>query len=154
MIAGCDLRDTDVRPALEASDKPILFVHGREDHNVEFSHGQRLYDFYQGPKDCLFVDGARHVESMYRDPAGYAEKLDRMLEAYMPRPICVPDSIQKLINGKPYEADGIGLSGSQILLFDDMVLKIVKYRPENEETVAVMRWLEGKLPVPTRECHQ
>lgn len=154
LIAGYDLRETDVRPALKASSKPILFVHGREDHNVEFSHGQRLYDFYQGPKDCLFVDNARHVESMYRDPAGYVEKLDRMLEAYMPRPLRVPDSIQKLINGKPYEADGIGMSGSKILLFDDMVLKIVRYRPENEETVAVMRWLEGKLPVPKVLCYE
>lgn len=154
LIAGYDLRETDVRPALKASSKPILFVHGREDHNVEFSHGQRLYDFYQGPKDCLFVDNARHVESMYRDPAGYVEKLDRMLEAYMPRPLRVPDSIQELINGKPYEADGIGMSGSKILLFDDMVLKIVRYRPENEETVAVMRWLEGKLPVPKVLCYE
>jgi hypothetical protein len=81
-IAGYDLRQTDVRPALEASGKPILFVHGREDHNVEFAQGRHLFELYQGPKDCLFVDDARHVESMYRDPVGYAEKLDRMIEKY------------------------------------------------------------------------
>ena len=82
LIAGYDLRRTDVRPSLAASSKPILFVHGREDPTVPFSNGETLYALYQGPKDCLFVDGARHVESMYIDPAGYAQKLDQMIAAY------------------------------------------------------------------------
>ena len=82
LIAGYDLRRTDVRPSLAASDKPILFVHGREDPSVPFSNSERLYELYQGPKDSLFVDGARHVESMYVAPEAYAQKLDRMIEAY------------------------------------------------------------------------
>ena len=81
-IAGDDLRDTDVRPALAASTKPILFVHGREDPTVAFRNSETLCAFYRGPKDCLFVDHARHVESMYTDPDGYAKKLDRMIETY------------------------------------------------------------------------
>ena len=81
LIAGYDLRQTDVRPALAASDKPILFVHGREDHNVPFSDGETLYGLYTGPKDCLFVETARHVETMYRAPEAYGEKLDRMIAA-------------------------------------------------------------------------
>ena len=83
MIAGYDLRETDVRPSLEKSNKPILFVHGREDPTVAFRNGEELYGPYKGPKDCLFVDGARHVECMYRAPDAYAEKLDRMIERYM-----------------------------------------------------------------------
>ncbi len=82
-LAGYDLRETDVRPSLAASDKPILFVHGREDRTVPFFNGAQLYRQYRGPKDCLFVDGARHVESIYVDPAGYAQKLDRMVAAYV-----------------------------------------------------------------------
>ena len=82
-IAGFDFRDTDVRPSLAASDKPILFVHGRDDPTVPFFNGAQLYRQYRGPKDCLFVDGARHVECMYVDPEGYAQKLDRMIEAYI-----------------------------------------------------------------------
>lgn len=82
LIAGCDLRQTDVRPALARTDKPILFVHGREDRNVPFSNGERLFELYQGPKDCLFVDNARHVETMYRAPEAYGEKLDRMIADY------------------------------------------------------------------------
>ncbi len=82
LIAGYDLRDTDVRPSLAAADKPILFVHGREDRTVPFFNGAQLHRQYHGPKDCLFVDGARHVESMYVDPDRYAQKLDRMIETY------------------------------------------------------------------------
>ena len=82
LIAGYDLRKTDVRPDLAASDKPILFVHGQEDRNVPFSSSQRLYDLYQGPKDCLFPEDARHVETMYRAPDAYAQKLDRMIETW------------------------------------------------------------------------
>ncbi len=79
LIAGYDLAQTDVRPALARSGKPILFVHGREDTTVPFSNGERLYAFYPGPKDCLFVPGARHMECIYRDAEGYAQKLDQMI---------------------------------------------------------------------------
>ena len=82
VIAGVDLRQSDVRPSLARSTKPILFVHGREDPTVPFSNGERLFEFYQGPKDALFVDGARHVESIHVDPEGYARKLDTMIERY------------------------------------------------------------------------
>ncbi len=82
-LAGYDLSETDVRPSLMASDKPILFVHGRDDTSVPFFNGAQLYKLYQGPKDCLFVDGARHVESMYVAPALYARKLDGMSKAYL-----------------------------------------------------------------------
>ena len=83
VIASVDLQKSDVRPSLSKSNKPVLFVHGREDPTVPFSNGERLYDFYPGPKDCLFVDGARHVESIHVDPEGYARKLDRMIGKYL-----------------------------------------------------------------------
>ncbi len=66
----------------------------------------------------------------------------------------VPESIQKLIGGKTYTSDTTGMSGSNIMLFDDSVLKIVKYRKENEETIRMMRWLEGKIPVPKVICYE
>lgn len=82
LLAGYDLRETDVRPSLAASNKPILFVHGQEDRTVPFFNGEALYRAYRGPKECLFVNGARHVESMYVASADYAQKLDRMMETY------------------------------------------------------------------------
>ena len=62
--------------------------------------------------------------------------------------IIIPENIRRLIDRKTYDSDSIGMSGSQIMIFDDSVLKIVKYRKENEDTVQMMRWLEGKIPVP------
>ena len=50
----------------------------------------------------------------------------------------IPEAIRRLTAGKPYHADEIGMSGSQILLFDDMVLKIVKDREKNEETLPLL----------------
>ena len=84
-IAGYDLRHTDVRASLAKADRPILFVHGREDPTVPFANSEELYERYRGPKDCLFVEGAKHVESIYVDPAGYAKKLDGMIGKYCER---------------------------------------------------------------------
>ena len=83
MIAGYDLRDTDVRPSLSRSSLPILFVHGKKDKSVPFSNAETLYAFYTGPKDRFFVDEARHVESMYIDPKGYADHLNAFISNYI-----------------------------------------------------------------------
>ena len=63
-------------------------------------------------------------------------------------PSRIREKIRGLVEGKAYTTDETGMSGSRILLFPDAVLKIEEYRECNEETVRVMRWLEGKIPVP------
>ena len=65
----------------------------------------------------------------------------------------LPSSIQKLIFSKSYTVDSFGKSGSGVYVFDDCVLKIVdahdkQFREHNDVSVQVMRWLEGKLPIP------
>ena len=60
----------------------------------------------------------------------------------------IPDGIQKLIQSRPYTVDGTGMSGSQVLLFPEFVLKISKPSELTPGMVRVMRWLEGKLPAP------
>ena len=79
LIAGVDLRRADARPALRDARVPILFVHGKDDPMVPFRNAPLLYESYQGKKDCLFVEGARHVESMHVAPGAYADKLDRLI---------------------------------------------------------------------------
>lgn len=64
----------------------------------------------------------------------------------------LPESIRRRIAGKEARADDVGLSGAKTLIFEDCVLKIVRFRKENDKTVEVMRWLEGKLPVPRVLC--
>jgi len=83
LIGGYDIRATDVRGNLERAAIPILFVHGEQDKTVPYHMGTELYNMYRGAKDCLFVPGARHIESMYIAPGLYSEKLDAMAEKYM-----------------------------------------------------------------------
>ncbi len=59
-----------------------------------------------------------------------------------------PEKIKALVSGKKYTCDDMGKSQAKVLLFDDCVLKIEKASAKNDETVKMMRWLEGKVPVP------
>ena len=83
IIAGFDLEKTDVRPHLERSRLPILFVHGREDPLVPFAMGQELYEAYKADKDCLFLPELRHVETGYYALPQYEEKLDCFIKKYI-----------------------------------------------------------------------
>lgn len=60
----------------------------------------------------------------------------------------VPSIINDLIVGKPYTIDEIGMSGNQVLIFEDMVLKIENGSDSVDQQVQMMQWLEGKVPVP------
>ncbi len=60
----------------------------------------------------------------------------------------VPLSIKKWIEHKPFKLDDIGMSGNQVLIFEDMVLKIEDSSERIQKHVQVLRWLEGKLSVP------
>ena len=60
----------------------------------------------------------------------------------------IPDRIRHLLQGQPYTLDGTGRSGSQVLLFPELVLKISKPSVLTPGMVRVMRWLEGRLPAP------
>ena len=56
--------------------------------------------------------------------------------------------IKGLIANKSYTVDGIGMSGNQVLIFEDMVLKIEEKSETVDRQVQMMQWLEGKIPVP------
>ena len=60
----------------------------------------------------------------------------------------LPERIARIVEGKPYRTDGIGLSGSQVRIYDDCVLKIAADSAEEDNAAFVMRWLEGKFPAP------
>ncbi|MBO4729719.1 MAG: aminoglycoside 3'-phosphotransferase [Spirochaetaceae bacterium] len=62
--------------------------------------------------------------------------------------INLPEKIKALVLGKNFTSDDIGKSQVKVLMFDDCVLKIEAASKKNDETVKLMRWLEGKLPVP------
>ena len=84
--------------------------------------------------------------------ANCVETTDMKEEAYPVK--YLPDNIRKMISGKKYTTDSIGMSDSQVYMFDDSVLKIEKQRKENDDTVEMMRWLNGRIPVPRVLCYE
>ena len=59
-----------------------------------------------------------------------------------------PPKINQFITDKTFTIDEIGLSGNQVLIFEDMVLKIEDDATAMNEQIVLLRWLDGKLPVP------
>lgn len=83
IVAGYDISDMQVKSAVACSDMPILFVHGKDDSVVPFEMAEELYELHAGDKDSLFMEGAGHVEVMYKDPAAYEAKLDEFIAKYI-----------------------------------------------------------------------
>jgi kanamycin kinase/aminoglycoside 3'-phosphotransferase-3 len=60
----------------------------------------------------------------------------------------LPEEISKKIFGLSWICDDVGMSDSTILLFDEMVLKIEKVSRSSGHEGRLLRWLDGKIPVP------
>ena len=66
---------------------------------------------------------------------------------------CFPDEIKEYIGSKTYFVDKTGMSGSFVLIFDDMVLKIQKDSEFVRNEHIMMNWLKNKVPVPECICN-
>lgn len=66
----------------------------------------------------------------------------------------LPRELQTLLDSLPCQEDGVGHSGSRVLLFPQLVLKIEPLSPETENQRAVLVWGQGKLPLPRLEWYQ
>ncbi len=60
----------------------------------------------------------------------------------------LPDSIRRHLPENRFETDSIGCSKANVLLFEDRVLKIEQDCSSAANEHRMMRWLQGKLPVP------
>lgn len=60
----------------------------------------------------------------------------------------IPYKINEIIKNEKYNMDNIGMSDSSVLIFSDKVLKIQDANEETENEYLMMRWLNGKLPIP------
>ena len=47
--------------------RPLLVIHGTEDHIVPFDLGQRLYEAASEPKELYVAEGARHATPWLRE---------------------------------------------------------------------------------------
>lgn len=64
----------------------------------------------------------------------------------------LPSSIHKIIGDRAYTVDTVGMSGSQVICFEDMVLKMQPRDEEAEHELQMMSWLADRLPVPKIIC--
>lgn len=60
----------------------------------------------------------------------------------------IPDSIARIISGRDYTENRIGMSGARVICFDDMVLKAEPISTEAVNEYRMMEWLQGRLSVP------
>ena len=60
----------------------------------------------------------------------------------------LPDGISNKIANLDWTCDDVGMSGSTILLFDEMVLKIERASRSSEHEKRLLSWLDDKLPAP------
>lgn len=60
----------------------------------------------------------------------------------------LPDSIRVIAGDLLPEAEGIGMSGASVYYLGDLVLKIEDDNRESRNNLAMLRWLDGKVPVP------
>lgn len=60
----------------------------------------------------------------------------------------LPASIARLTENLPFTTDSTGMSGSEIRLYPDFVLKIEKSSDQAHGLAEMLRFLEGRLPAP------
>lgn len=83
LVAGYDVEDADVTHHIENAKVPVLVVHGEDDPTVPASMGHEIFALLPEPKDSLFSEGVRHIETCWLCMPEYAEKLDEFIEKYM-----------------------------------------------------------------------
>ena len=68
--------------ALSVTDKPVLLIHGEDDHFVPVRMAYENYDACRTPCQLLIVPHADHVMSCYVDPKKYEEALRLFWNAF------------------------------------------------------------------------
>lgn len=65
----------------------------------------------------------------------------------------LPADIEQAIEDTGFVLDTVGMSGNEIRLFPERVLKIREDDAEARDEHCMLRWLEGRLPVPQVLAH-
>ena len=60
----------------------------------------------------------------------------------------LPAYIKEIVKTDKIQIDNIGCSDSQVIFFDNYVLKIEKEREESNNEHIMLQWLQDKLSVP------
>jgi alpha-beta hydrolase superfamily lysophospholipase len=73
----CGLRGQALNPveSLSGVQVPIYFCHARDDQLIPFAEARALYEHYQGPKHCWWVEHATHYDVRQRHQEEYLRRL-------------------------------------------------------------------------------
>jgi len=66
----------------------------------------------------------------------------------------LPAKISLLLLKKTGHANTVGMSGSSVTVYDDLVLKVDRNIDKSRKTAAVMQWLEGRIPAAQLIAHE
>lgn len=63
---------------------PVMFIHGKEDTFIPSSHAKELYDTAEAYKELHYIEGAKHAESVYKEPEQYRQLIENFLKHAVP----------------------------------------------------------------------
>jgi alpha-beta hydrolase superfamily lysophospholipase len=81
--AGYDINAVRPIDAVKRSKTPTLFIHGDNDTFIDPHMCNRLYEAAECPKQYCMILGARHIESVVKDPVNYWNKVDSFVNKYL-----------------------------------------------------------------------
>lgn len=93
----------------------------------------------RGDGPCPFEEAVLHITAPGEALTAIRKKQFVMLQ---------PPVIARHTAGRDFTLDTTGLSGSTVAIYDDFVLKSEPVSEESENHVAMLRWLEGRVPAP------
>lgn len=65
-----------------------------------------------------------------------------------------PKNINDKIDGLSFTKDNIGMSGSEIYIFDDMILKVERHTKSVDRMIDMLLWLKDKVLAPEIICYE
>ncbi|MGD9963858.1 MAG: alpha/beta hydrolase [Candidatus Izemoplasmatales bacterium] len=81
IITGIKMEEVSPIKAIKNINKPILFIHGKQDLFIGYEHSVNMYDSYSGPKKIYLAEGnATHANSFYAKDLKYKEIVKDFLE--------------------------------------------------------------------------
>ena len=78
-----DIEEAAALTAVERTDIPMLFFHGKQDHVVPVSMGKALYEACKAPEELVLIEGADHANSALTDYAAYENAVLRFIKRHV-----------------------------------------------------------------------
>src|SRR5579859_521473 len=74
---------TPVRDAAALAPRPLLVIHGTQDHMIPVSHGKRVYEAAGEPKELWLGEGADHCGTYFLDRQTYCRRVVTFFNRYL-----------------------------------------------------------------------